>query len=99
MRIRDRFCQVITNNKSYSFSEELFLATLGNNHFDEEYQIGNHLLNIRLEKFLPNPTEKITEDPSGKAVIKVVIGGANGREEFFVSQGDRVNINLSLIHI
>ncbi|MBK6566952.1 MAG: cytochrome c biogenesis protein CcsA [Saprospiraceae bacterium] len=87
------FCQVITNNKSYSFSEELFLATLGNNHFDEEYQIGNHLLNIRLEKFLPNPTEKITEDPSGKAVIKVVIGGANGREEFFVSQGDRVNIN------
>ena len=87
------FCQVITNNKSYSFSEELFLATLGNNHFDEEYQIGNHLLNIRLEKFLPNPTEKITEDPSGQAVIKVVIGGANGREEFFVSQGDRVNIN------
>jgi cytochrome c-type biogenesis protein CcsB len=86
-------CKVLANNKTYSFSEELFLSTLGNNHFNEDYQIGNNLINIRLDKFLPNPTEQITQNPEGKAVIKVVIGGANGREEFFVSQGDRVNIN------
>jgi cytochrome c-type biogenesis protein CcsB len=85
--------KVSTGGKSYSFSEPVYFSTLGNNKFKESYQIGTHIFDVNVTDFIPNPTEQLTNQSGGKAVMKVVIAGKSGREEFFVSQGDKVNIN------
>lgn len=85
--------KVLKDGKSYSFDEPLYLSSLGSNKFKSSYQIGNSLIDVNLDGFLPNPTETATPSPDGVPMIKVVIGGAGGREEYFVKKGERVTIN------
>jgi cytochrome c-type biogenesis protein CcsB len=85
--------KVNTGGKSYSFEEPVFFSTLGNHTFEGSYQIGTDLYTVNVTDFIPNPKEQITEQAGGKSVMKVVVAGKQGREEIFVSQGDRVNIN------
>jgi cytochrome c-type biogenesis protein CcsB len=85
--------QVLKNNKTYSFDEPTHFSSLGSNNFESSYQIGNSLIEVELEKFVPNPTEKVIIDPKGIPTLKVVIGSSEGREEYYVKQGDRTSIN------
>ena len=85
--------EVQKNGQSYRFDEEVFFASLGKNKFKEEYQIGDEVYQIRLLDFIPNPVETVRNDEGGKSIIKVVMGGANGREEYLIKQGDKLNIN------
>jgi hypothetical protein len=48
---------------------------------------------VNLDKFIPNPVQKAIDSPNGKAMIKVVVAGAGGREEYFVKQGEQMQIN------
>ena len=84
--------QVIKDGKSYSFDEEVLFASLGANKFDRDYQTGSDVWNVRLKDFIPNPAEKLEDDPAGRPMMKVVIAGRSGREEYFLSAGDRANI-------
>ena len=85
--------KVMYGGKSYSFDEPVYFSSLGNNEFSEVYQIGNNQFDIKLKEFIPNPTEKIDPTTGGKPVMKVVVAGQGGREEYFVNQGDKVSIN------
>lgn len=92
--------KAVKDGKSYSFAEEVLFASLGSNHFDKSYQTNSDLWQVRLKQFIPNPEEKLEDDPSGAPVMKVVIAGQRGREEYFVRYGDRtriggVNFNFS----
>lgn len=84
---------VIKGGKSYSFDEPVYFSTLGNNKFSQTYQIGNEIIGVNLNAFMPNPVETAVEDPSGVPMIKVVIGGVGGREEHYVKYGDKVLVN------
>lgn len=84
---------VLQDGKSYSFDEPVYFSTLGSNNFKNSYQIGKNLIEVTLDDFIPNPKEMATEDPQGVPIIKVVIAGQAGREEFYVKQGDKVSIN------
>lgn len=85
--------KVLFGGKSYSFDEPVYFSTLGNNDFSGQYQIGPNMLSVKLKQFIPNPIEKIEETEGGKPAMKVVVAGQGGREEIFVYQGDKVNIN------
>jgi cytochrome c-type biogenesis protein CcsB len=85
--------QVLKSGKSYSFDEPTYFSSLGRNKFNNSYQIGNSLIEVNVDDFVPNPKEKAIEDPVGVPMIKVVVAGAGGREEYFVKQGDKANIN------
>jgi len=85
--------KVLYEGKSYSFDEPVYFSSLGDNKFSGDYQIGPNLLKVKLKQFIPNPTEKIEDAEGGIPVMKVVIAGQGGREEIFVHQGDKVNIN------
>lgn len=85
--------KVMYGGKSYSFDEPVYFSSLGNNEFSEVYQIGNNQFDIKLKEFIPNPTEKIDPNAGGKPLMKVVVAGQGGREEYFVNQGDKVSIN------
>jgi len=85
--------QVLQNGKTFSFEEPVYFSSLGSNKFSNSYQIGKALVDVNVDDFIPNPTEKVSPDPNGLPMIKVVIGGAGGREEYYVKQGDQANIN------
>ncbi|MGE5357136.1 MAG: cytochrome c biogenesis protein CcsA [Deltaproteobacteria bacterium] len=86
------------NGKSYSFDELVNFSSLGNNKFDEEYQIGPHIFRVKLDKFVPNPTEQLVQAEDGKPVVKLVVAGNFGREDHFVYSGDKKDINGTIFN-
>ncbi|MDH3243318.1 MAG: cytochrome c biogenesis protein CcsA [Saprospiraceae bacterium] len=84
--------EVNVDDQVYHFDEKVFFASLGTNHFSEQYQIGNQIIGIELDDFVPNPVEHITPGGKGRAMIKLVMGGSEGRQEFVVKEGDRITI-------
>ena len=83
------------NGKKYLFNEKVLFASLGKNHFKETYQIGNDVIDVELDGFIPNPENTLESSPEGKPVLKIVIAGMNGREEYYLEEGDFVNLNGS----
>ena len=81
------------NSNTYSFNEYVNFATLGKNYFDESYQIGSNVFQVRLKEFIPNPKEELFYKENAPAVVKVVFGGEGGREEYFIRQGEKMSIN------
>ena len=81
------------NGQEYSFYEPVLFAGVGNNHFDESYQIGNQLIEVELEKVVPNPKNVLETAPDGKPILKVVFGSSAGREEYYVVEGEERTIN------
>ncbi len=90
--------QALVNGKRYSFDEPVLFATLGDNHLKRSYMIGNQELKVEVQNFMPNPKETMADDPSGVPIIKVVIGGMNGREEFLVKYLDKTDIYGTLFN-
>lgn len=85
--------EIQQGGQTYRIDEPVFFASLGKNKFNESYQIGDEVVNIKLNRFIPNPVEKLSTGTSGKSMLKVVLAGAGGREEYLIKKGDKININ------
>lgn len=85
--------RVTEGTNTYAFDEATHFSSLTSSYFKESYQIGNTILDVRLIDFIPNPMEKLVESPNGIPTLKVVIGGAQGREEYFLKDGEQRQIN------
>ena len=81
------------HGKKYMFNEKVLFASLGKNQFEETYQVGNDVIKVALDGFVPNPENTLESTPDGKPILKLVIAGMNGREEYYLEQGDFVNLN------
>lgn len=79
--------EVQKDGATYTFDEPVLFASLGNNYFEESYLIGNDLIEVQLKDFIPNPTQSFTSVKNGKPALKLVIAGAQGREEYFIEKG------------
>ena len=90
--------QVRKGEKEYSFDEPVLFSTKGNNNWSESYLIGNDLVEVVVKEFIPNPKEILEDGIAGKPTIKIVIGGANGREEYFLSAGETRRIRGTLFN-
>lgn len=88
--------EVLKDGSNYQFNEPVLFASLGNNHFYEEYQISDNIMAVEVKGFIPNPAQSMSEDRSGKPTLKIVIGSANGRNEYFLQQGQKINIGGQL---
>lgn len=86
------------DGKKYAFSEPALFASLGNNKLSKSYSIGGQQIDVEVVDFMPNPAEVMVDDKEGLPVLKIVIGGANGREEYYLKQGDRVKIRGTLFN-
>jgi cytochrome c-type biogenesis protein CcsB len=83
----------VKGSNSYNFDDPVLFATLGNNNWHRSYLIGDDLIDVRVQEFIPNPREILQEDINGMPVLKVVVGGMNGREEYFIQKGETKSIN------
>lgn len=90
--------QAIHQGKKYAFEEPVLFASLGSHRLKKSYLIGNQELETEVLEFIPNPVESMIPDEQGIPILKVVFGGSNGREEFLLKQGDKVNIYGTLFN-
>ncbi|NOT38179.1 MAG: cytochrome c biogenesis protein CcsA [Saprospiraceae bacterium] len=81
------------NNQVYSISDPILVSSFGKNKFERKYQVGDKIFNLKLLEVIPNPTETMVETNEGKPIIKIVFGGAQGREEYFLQENERKNFN------
>lgn len=79
---------MIQDGKSYLFQEPILFASLGSNSWSQRYLIDKTIVKVEVDEFIPNPITKIVESPNGKAILKVVLSGAKGREEYYVQEGE-----------
>ncbi len=84
--------RVIQDGKTYDFDEPVLFASLGNNNWQESYLIGSDLIDIKVKEFIPNPKQILKEHPDGKPTLKMVVAGANGREEYFIAKDETKRI-------
>lgn len=85
--------------RKYQFGEPVLFASIGNNSFKRAYQLGGQEIQVEVTDFMPNPREVMAVDEeNGGPILKVVIGGANGREEYFVKYGQRSRIRGTLFN-
>lgn len=82
----------------YEFDELVLFASLGNNHWEESYQIGNDIIKVRVLDFIPNPVQVLENSAEGRPMIKIVLGSAEGREEYFVPQGEAHRIRNTVFN-
>lgn len=91
-------CELLYAGKRFQFSEPVLFASLGDNSLERSYLVGGKPLTIRVNRFLPNPAETMVDDEGGGPVLKVVIAGMNGREEYHVRQGEKSRIYNTLFN-
>jgi cytochrome c-type biogenesis protein CcsB len=93
--LSDAYLQFEANYKgsTYRFDEKVYFATLGNNHFKKSYQIEDKVVDVELKSFLPNPTKVLESSESGVPILKVVVAGPQGREEYFLKDKDYLKFN------
>ena len=84
--------------QKFTFDDPVLFASLGKNDFKESYLLGGQEIKVELTEFLPNPKEQMIHDEIGVPTIKIVIGGVNGREEYFLKQGQRSRIRGTLFN-
>ncbi|RIV71133.1 cytochrome c biogenesis protein CcsA [Flagellimonas aequoris] len=88
--------KVRSSGQDYDMQEPVLFASMGKNKWKESYLVDNHLINIELKEFVPNPVQKITSGLMGKPTLKLVVAGNNGREEYFLTQGENKRIGSVL---
>ena len=85
--------EVESHGKNYAFDEKVLFASRGKNRFKENYKIGDKIIDIHLEDFIPNPVEHMVPHEGGTAMVKLVMAGSGGRQEYILKEGDKVTIN------
>lgn len=79
--------------QSFLSEQPVLWSSLGTNHFEESFQLGNDLVEVSLKECIVNPVYSLKEDPDGSPIIKIVFGSANGREEHYLEYAHSKMIN------
>ncbi len=85
-------------DQKFSFNEPVLFASRGNNKLKKSYLINNKEVMVEVKEFMPNPKEVMIDDENGVPTLKIVIGGANGREEYYLEKGKRSKIRGTLFN-
>lgn len=80
------------DGQNYLIEEPVLWSSLGDNHFKESYQLGDEVVAVELQDLWVNPSYQMQSSTAGKPVLKVVFGGAQGRSEYYLSQGEQRQI-------
>ena len=84
--------QVSKDDETYDFDEQVLFASMGNNNWEESYLVKENLIEIKVKEFIANPKQILGESIDGKPTLQFVVAGANGREEYFINQGQTKRI-------
>jgi len=80
------------SGQTYEFDEPVLFASMGSNAWSSEYLIQDNLLKVKVKECIPNPKKELMESMLGKPTLQLVVAGTQGREEYFISEGETKRI-------
>jgi cytochrome c-type biogenesis protein CcsB len=84
--------------KKYQVDEPVLFSSLGDPYWRRSYTLGSDEIVLEVNDFIPNPEQYLSPDPNGEDYLKIVFGGANGREEYYLAQGETRRIRNVLFN-
>ena len=78
-----------SNGNLYEFNEPVLFSAIGNNDFNEKYNVAGRNVRVEVQDILPNPTNRLYQSTSGQPILKIVYGGSGSRQEFYLGAGER----------
>ncbi len=75
-----------------TFYEPVLFASIGNNRFDRSYKIAGNNIRVHLKQVIPKPKQTLIPDENGRPILKIVVAGRGGRQEYFLQQGQMQRI-------
>ena len=88
----------VDRDHRYQFDEPVLFASISDNNWEKTYQLGQHELDVEVVNFIPNPETKMTHSDDGLPTIKMVMGGASGRENYHIVVGEQKRIKGTLFN-
>lgn len=77
-----------TEANKYEIQEPFLVSSLGKNYFENEYLVENSTIKFKLLNVIPNPIENVVFSSDSNFILNIVLAGANGRENYFIRQGE-----------
>lgn len=75
-----------------SVSSTVLLSELSYKDFDEKITVNGNAIQIKSVGFIKSAVRQIMEDQSGSEMIDFVVSQGQGREDFVLSKGERINL-------
>ncbi|WP_422082290.1 cytochrome c biogenesis protein CcsA [Ulvibacterium sp.] len=88
--------QVVKDGQTFDFDGPVLFASLGSNDWKESYLLGNDLMEVKVTKFVPNPTQVLREGKDGRPTLRMVASGLNGRQNHFITEDQAQRIGNML---
>jgi len=76
----------------YRIEEPVLFGSLGSNRRGFYYDLQGHAVSVFVDDAVPNPQMNLVEDPNGVPSLNVVVGSAQGRNTYAISQGEAKSI-------
>ena len=75
-------------DKAISYYLPVYLTSLGENHLDRDFKLGDKKLNIKLVKYIPAGDKRIVTVPDGGSeILSLKIAGGGRGEDIFLKKG------------
>ncbi len=84
--------QVDKDGQTFYFNEPVLFASLGKNDWQESYLLGEDLMEVKINRFIPNPIQVLREGKDGRPTLRMVVRGPKGRENHFIAEGQAKRI-------
>lgn len=84
------FAKFIKGSEIRSINKKIMLSPLRKNLFKETFDVYEDLIDVSIIEYYPNAVETLVRDESGKGspYLNVIVGGADGRHEVFIKEGE-----------
>ncbi len=77
------------NQEEYAHQLPVLFSSFSSNYFSHTYSIDNKEYKLELLDFIPNAKETFIANPNGKKTIKIVFPSSSGRQEVYLTEGER----------
>lgn len=84
---------VARGEQTAQISVPLYLSKRSNNQFEQQLNIGDESVGIKLEKYMGNARYEAVEDPKGEPILNMMITAGAGGEQVSLKKGDFFETN------
>ncbi len=86
----DKYLQVHfkDGNEEFSDKQKVVLSSIKDGLFTKNYQLPSNKITVSVTKFIPSSELALVPTDDGDAFISIVLGGPDGRHEFYLKEGD-----------
>jgi len=84
---------LISGDEQKHVEEPLLVSAYKEGLFKKNILVNHNNVNVTLSHYYPNATKRLVPDTQGDAYLQVIVGGAGGRYDVLLKEGERESLN------